>query len=84
MLKTYTDGAKTVYAGQITAVEKYASVPGALKIAFGEDSNTTLNPSFCQLHSPQVGHWFVIDQDYNGATIMRDYDFGQMFSEVQS
>lgn len=81
-LKQYSDGTKTMLAGQISEVTPYKPMPGALSINFGDDNVSTLTPQFSQLHDPKVGDWFVINTDYSGATIMRNVDFAKTYSEV--
>lgn len=78
-LREYKEGEKSVFAAQITAVEDaptelLVSHPGARTIHFIKPtgpSRAHMVPAWVKQHNPQVGDYFVVEDDEHGKTSCR-------------
>lgn len=68
---------KSVFASQITAIEPFAepgAEPDSLTLRFMKHTGSSkahLRGGWCAVNKPQIGGYFVVEDDANGKTLCR-------------
>lgn len=80
-LQEYTNGKKSVFASKITAVDPFTephAPPGSMTLIFtkadGRETRSHLVGAWVDVNKPQVGGYFVVEDDSEGRMSCRYMD----------